>query len=1158
MPAALPVQVAHQQPQESQPKRIKGKVVDPSIVQDPTWFPLRSRPVSRSAHPNVRVSTPSPAKRITKNLERIVPGQDGVPAPRKVVAGGTLVPTIQPKPIVAQPPRMKDAAIANMQYLDIDQGMISSYVWCLMEDSKGNLWIGTNDGISRYDGNTFVHYTMQEGLGSNRTRCMLEDSRGHLWFGSDGGGVSRYDGVCFTRFTVEDGLSDNHIFAMLEDAEGQLWFGTRSGEVNLLEIAKGASTFTHFRIQHGKTSYPIWTMMQDRDSALWFGTMGGGVFRYNGEDFTKYGIKDGLSSDEIWSIFEDSRGSVWFGTNGNGACLLRENEDGVRTFTHYSNSNGLMGGTIWCILEDDQQNIWLGSEGSGVSRFQQTASDGSGFFTNYSISEGLSSDRIQSMMIGSQGGLWLGTRGGGITRFDASSFMHFTKQSGLSDNTIWSLIEDRNGHLWFGTRSGGVNVYDGATFTHFTTREGLSSNEVTCIIEDVDGHLWFGTQGGGVTVLSGNKLIHLTTDHGLSSNEVQTMFEDKKGDIWIGTEGGGLNRYDPSKGIDAGIFTHFTTVEGLASNTVRAIYQDDESDIWIGTQGGGVNRFRSDGSYAGGMISRYHSGHGLSHNRVWAIHADTYGYLWFGTQGGGLSRFDGSTFTNFNTTHGLSHDWVWSIVEDDKQNIWTSTEKGICVLVPVASRSETQGSSSEEYQFFTFGKADGLIRLDFSQNACLDRLNRIWWGSIEGLTMLDLNQFDLPSTIPEMRMSTIEIGQEYIDYRNLGDSLYRTASSVGKTIYENLDSISPFQNYPVTLDLPHKLNHLTFQFSAIDWNAPHKLQYAYLMEGSDEAWSPVSSETSVTYRNLAPGQYTFTVKAIGAAQIWSEPISYEFSIRPPWWLSWWAKAIYGVGCISLVVGFVRFRTADLTRRQRELEQTVADRTAEVVAQTAEVMAQRNRSEELLLNILPPEVATELKETGHTEPVRFEEVSILFADFKEFTNIVASIPGKKLVQELDEIFQHFDDIIDEVGLEKIQTIGDAYLAAAGLPRQMPDHAKKCVEAGKKMIAYLDHRNGDSSIKWKLRIGIHSGPVTAGVVGKKKFSYDIFGDTVNIAARVESSSKEGQINVSAYTYDLIRDSYECEYRGKINAKGKGDLDMYFVKQAKMTVLKDGTND
>lgn len=241
---------------------------------------------------------------------------------------------------------------------------------------------------------------------------------------------------------------------------------------------------------------------------------------------------------------------------------------------------------------------------------------------------------------------------------------------------------------------------------------------------------------------------------------------------------------------------------------------------------------------------------------------------------------------------------------------------------------------------------------------------------------------------------------------------------------------------------------------------------------------------------------------------------------------------------SMPFGAEYFPTTELKARNQELERLIAQKTEDL-------RKEKEKTESLLHNILPHAIAKELLETGKTKPVRFEEVSILFSDFKEFTNIVGSIPTKKLIQELNEIFGEFDDIMDSEGIEKIQTIGDAYLAACGLPKEVPDHAERCVNAAKKMIAYLNQRNETSAIKWKIRIGIHSGPISAGIVGKKKFAYDIFGDTINIASRIETAGEEGRINVSAYTYDLIKDRFPCEYRGKINAKGKGDLDMYFVK-------------
>jgi len=196
------------------------------------------------------------------------------------------------------------------------------------------------------------------------------------------------------------------------------------------------------------------------------------------------------------------------------------------------------------------------------------------------------------------------------------------------------------------------------------------------------------------------------------------------------------------------------------------------------------------------------------------------------------------------------------------------------------------------------------------------------------------------------------------------------------------------------------------------------------------------------------------------------------------------------------------------------------------------------------NILPVDVANELIANGSTQPQRYEEVSILFTDFRGFTNAVASLPAKKVVEELNDIFQHFDDIIEGCGIEKIKTIGDSYMIAGGLPKPLADHAERCVDAALKMLGYLEERNAASALKWNMRAGIHSGAVIAGVVGKRKFTYDVWGDTVNIASRMESAGEPGRVNVSAYAYDLVKSRYKGEYRGKLDAKGKGEIDMYFI--------------
>jgi class 3 adenylate cyclase len=212
--------------------------------------------------------------------------------------------------------------------------------------------------------------------------------------------------------------------------------------------------------------------------------------------------------------------------------------------------------------------------------------------------------------------------------------------------------------------------------------------------------------------------------------------------------------------------------------------------------------------------------------------------------------------------------------------------------------------------------------------------------------------------------------------------------------------------------------------------------------------------------------------------------------------------------------------------------------------TLELEKEKNRTDELLRQILPSEIIKELKMNGTVAPRHYDSITILFTDFQGFRQIINTLKPAELIEELNDIFTNFDLIIEKYDLEKLKTIGDTYMICGGLPKESGDHAVKVIYAAKEMIRYLEGKNRNSKVSWNLRAGINSGPVVAGIVGTDKFSYDIWGDTVNIASRMESSSKAGMVNISGSTFELVKDYFDCEYRGRLAVKGKGEIDMYFV--------------
>lgn len=952
-----------------------GKRIHPDSAVPPRVVPLKDPPTVLPAFNNIREAGAPRVAPIPEQLTIITPGENGVPLPASISVQPRRTLVFKPKPVPALPPRIKDEAIYDIQYLDVDQGLMSSYVNFLLEDSSGTMWFATSYGVSSYDGKHFINYTTEEGLMDNSVGVMLEDSRKNIWFGTSNG-ISCYDGHHFIHYPVKTSSGSYEVKQILEDKDGNLWFGTSKGVLFYSPTDGKQSTSVNFKrwtTREGLIDNHIMSILEDRRGHLWFGTASGACRYQPGGAFTHYTSEEGLTDNWVRSIEEDARGRLWFGTNEGIYCHDPGNKDepskGIAQFT---TEEGLFGNKVPYILKDSRNNLWLAGE-QGVSRY-----DGR-HFIHFSEEQGLSNNSVRHILEDKQGNIWLSTGGDGVYRLRLDGFNHFSADKTLSNSDFTAISEDRQGNLWFGTEGAAI-LYNAPTnfsenmpgsFIYYTPREGLIHPEVLSIMGDSRGKVWIGTSEG-VSCFDGTVFTQYTTEQGLISNEVKSFMEDSRGGIWFVTTSG-VSRLDSIGMIQ------FTTEGGLISNTVRCLVEDRRGDIWIGTSEG-VSRYRPPEKYHSGQTGQfihYTTKEGLAGNDIRAMLEDRRGNLWFGTRGNGLNYVhpdqellsdDPLRIIHYTTQHGLSNNVIWSLQEDKQGNIWVSTEKGITVIPPLAAEASAEPGVSKR-PFFTFGKEEGLKRVDFQSNSAhLDHQNRIWWGALSCVSMLDLDEFQFPTDpLQNVRLTDIEVNQQFIDYRRLSRKAYRDQLKFGQDLLASFDSVIAFANYPASMTLPHYLNHLTFHFSAIDWAQPAKVRYQYMMEGIDESWSQPVEEPTVDYRNLSHGRYTFKVRTGGEASIWSTPFKYSFVIRPPWWQTggaYFGYFLIAAGGIYLIFYFLKKRW--MLRAALEREQEEAARLKELDALKTRFFTNVSHELRTPLTLLLGPISSLLKEKQLTD------------------------------------------------------------------------------------------------------------------------------------------------------------------------------------------------
>lgn len=880
---------------------------------------------------------------------------------KTVKAGFKNIAYINHKTVVALAPGMREQNPLGLKFYDIQHGLSSSYIRCMLQDRNGNIWFGTaSGGACKFDGNDFTYFTEKQGMPNNSVVCIIEDRKGNIWFGTDGGGACRYDGKTFSVFSEKEGLINNAVWSMLEDKNGNIWIGTAGGGACKYD----GTNFTIYNKDNGLNTNYIISMEQDKNGNLWFGSYGDGALKYDGKNFTAYTETEGLIDNTVQTILADNAGNVWFGTYENGLCKLKGN-----TFTYYTEETGLMSNQINALIEDKGGSIWIGFNSKGVCKFNGM------YFTCFTEYEGMSGATVSSLLEDNNGDIWFGTSGHGVTKYDNSCFTHFTKKEGLSSNVVSKTYEDHAGNLWFGTNGGGVCKYDKENFYTYTTEQGLANNRVFGIIEDADHNMWFGTNGGGLCKFDGKNFYTYTDEQGLSGNKIYCLLEDHNHDLWIATNGGGVCKFDGET------FTQYKEAEGLSNDIVYSIIEDKQNNLWFTTDGGGVCKFDRTN------FTLYTKKEGLASNIVYSVLQDTKGNFWFGTDEGGVCRYDGKQFQSFKEENGISNDKVWSILQDVQGDVWLGTESGL-------TRVNAGSLNKKEINVNVYKLNNGFLGNDVLQNSGYqDKKGFIWWGTGKMLTRYNPS-IDAPDRLaPIMHVKNIKLQFQNVDWNAISSNKnYKDIKIKGLTKWYNL---------PSDLSLPYYQNRITFGYVGINYKSQDKILYQYKLEGLEDKWSPPTTKTDAAYNNLQPGDFTFKVKAVNKDGFWSDPASFNFTIRAPWWQTWWFRILALMFTAAAIIAFFRYRTNALRQKQKVLEDIVEQRTSEVVKQkelveekSKEVLDSINYAKRIQRSILPP--LEEMQRALKNYFVLYKPKAIISGDFYWMCQVKTSTDATDLV------------------------------------------------------------------------------------------------------------------------------------------------------------------
>jgi len=773
----------------------------------------------------------------------------------------------------AQAPSGLDPEKALTQYsLDgwsTDEGLPQSTVNALVQGRDGYLWLGTYDGLARFDGLRFTVFNRRNtgGLKDNGVRALAEDKQGVLWIGTNGGGLSRYADGRFEHLQSGRSGPDDMVWALAADAESGIWAGTNGG--TLFRVRGGA--YEARLTNPGRE--PINEVLQDRQRAVWVATQGAGLRRLDADGtVTTYTTRDGLPSDYVRALLEDREGRLWIGTSGKGLARF----DG-RSFRTWAARDGLPDEFISDLLEDRRGSLWLATR-RGLARFRD------GAFEVLDKQRGLLDNTLYALYEGQDGTLWIGTQGAGALRLRDGSFAVYSTREGVADEFVSPIVEDAAGVLWAGTPAG-LSRFSGGRFSSLTTREGLCYDVIRSLWASPAGELWIGSYGGGVCRLKDGRFTRLSTRDGLVHDSVRAVLGTRDGSLWFGTVGG-LSRFQQGR------FTTYTTADGLPSASVISLAEDREGRLLVGTDGGGIAYVEA------GRVARVVTRRdGLPSDVILALYLDADGVAWVGTNGG-LGRLAADDIASYTSQQGLPSDSISQILDDRAGHLWVGTSRGVSRIGKQAFRDVAARGGS--LQPLNLDRADGL-----KSNQCTapalpagyrSRDGRLWFATTQGVAVVDPGRLRAtaqpPAAIVES-LATGDVEHERRDGMRLGPDVAR----------------------------------LSVRYTGVSLLAPERVRFRYRLFGYDQDWVDAGAARSADYTGLRPGAYRFVVEARAGSGDWSpKRASVAFDITPRFTQTPWFFALSGGLALVAGAALYRLRIAQLEARERQLAAVVEDRT----------------------------------------------------------------------------------------------------------------------------------------------------------------------------------------------------------------------------------------